>query len=319
MKPFSEKKNRYFCCCRKLINQALLRDGITVEEMRAIVGKSGFNEYNYEFVQALIGKPNQIFADIQLFDEKKGKYFSLNSSSVPYMTTTDETMWLNSLINRPGIEAFLDAPTLSGIKTLLASKTECHQSKYIFDSDACFSEKTIANLRHALSAIDENTVLCYENHTLKEGLIKGRLAPYRVEFSAKLQGFWLIGYDVDSDKMIKMAMDRFTVFGQQAYEANFDLGEKIALSYKTSHITIEIADANTALERAMHVFSEYKRDSFYDRNRDIHIVDIEYYDFDEYDVMKTLLSLGPYAKIVSQGSQKTSMMDILRKQKEMLK
>ena len=69
----------------------------------------------------------------------------------------------------------------------------------------------------------------------------------------------------------------------------------------------------------MHVFSEYKRDSFYDRNRDIHIVDIEYYDFDEYDVMKTLLSLGPYAKIVSQGSQKTSMMDILRKQKEMLK
>jgi predicted DNA-binding transcriptional regulator YafY len=320
MSLFSEKKNRYFGCCQKLINQAVAQNGLTLNEIKETIKQEGFYEYDHEFIQGLIGNANDVFSDIQLLYESKGKYYPVINKEVPVVISALEKQWLRCMLDQNGVDAFLHSALVNRLKKELVNISgNSELAPLFFDSDSCIDDVVRKNLKLIIEALQENSYLTFDNHTLSgEVYSKSRIIPYKVEFSAKLKGFWLIGYEMTVQKMIKVALSRIEILSKNPRNDNIDLEKLSKQLYKREKIRLEIVDVKGALERALHVFSEYKRDSFFDRERNIHVVEIDYNKFDEYDIEKTLFSLGTYVKVIFPEQIRWRMYEAITKQIKML-
>lgn len=83
-------------------------------------------------------------------------------------------------------------------------------------------------------------------------------------------------------------------------------------------ITIELTDIRGAMERCFMSFSSYERSSrFVGYNK--YEVDIYYYTFEEADVIRKIMSLGPYVKIKSPSRVKQIIIDKITKALEFQK
>ena len=66
------------------------------------------------------------------------------------------------------------------------------------------------------------------------------------------------------------------------------------------------------------MFSLNINGQFFDRERNIHVVEIDYNKFDEYDIEKTLFSLGTYVKVIFPEQIRWRMYEAITKQIKML-
>lgn len=70
--------------------------------------------------------------------------------------------------------------------------------------------------------------------------------------------------------------------------------EKLAEEYFTKNI---IPKSKNAHERAFMMFSHLEKTAIYNDEDETYTINIKYYHFDEGDIIKDILSLGPYAEI----------------------
>lgn len=303
MKIFNEKKNKYFAIARKLINRSL-NETTTVEDVKTILSNEGFIEYDYDFKNALIGNASTTFDGMQLFESDGDEITPKVCEPIPVLLTTVEQEWLKTIVSDNRIHNFISENTLSKL---------CNK----LNAENVTSENSSETFQMVLKAIKENLWIVCDNNT-SSGKVYSNIvvAPFKIEFSSYLDTFWLIGYIPADNKLVKMQIERMTINTLVEPTEKLDF-ESISQKYiKSNPIVLELTEERGALERALHMFSSYKKDGFYDSATKVHHLKIQYYSFDEKELIKNIISLGPYVKVIEPQYIVEKIKSILNLQKK---
>jgi hypothetical protein len=304
MKIFNEKKNRFFNTTHTLLNNSI--EGIDRATFDKAFSENGFAEYNYDFVNGLIGKHNLSFEDIQLFEENKNKFYPVIDSKVPIRLTSIEKEWLKSVLQFDGVKMFLNESTIEKLNANLIEEIQIFE-----EVDSIYDSK----IKTIIKAIIESKIITCTYITLYGTVhTESRVIPYKIEYSLRIKSFWLIGYSIDTKTMIKMAVDRIEINALSNYDVDINIKELVEEQKLTEPLVLEIKDQKGSLERALHSFSAYRKNGIYDREKDLHKVNIYYYTFDEYELLKDIISLGCHVKIVEPSSLKEKLLEKTQRQ-----
>lgn len=316
MKLFNEKNNRFFEIARNITNKAVNDGGIAQKEIDRLTTENGFTDYNYEFCQAIAGKKSYVFEDICLLGENGENYFPLIDSTVPARFTRIEIEWLASVLQDENVDAFLSESTLSKLQNNFEGIQPLFKEGEINNKSLTPQIKT--NISFIVKAIDDGKGVICSNTSLRGDVYKDSLVvPYRIEYSAKMSAFWLIGFLPIEDKMVKMAVERMSVQRLTKDPLTINFEKYTQTQRKDTPIVLEIKDEKGALERALHSLSGYKKNGIYDKEQGVHRIRIYYYEFDEYELIQNIISLGAYVKVVGPQSVKAQILGRVRTQQRL--
>ena len=319
MKVFSEKKNRYFSVTHELINKAVKDGGISEKEVNEKLINNGFVDYNWDFSQALVGGKNNKFEDIKLFVNNNGKYNPVFDSPIYTRLTAIELDWLAFILDNANIELFLSEDIIVKLRAKIKNRKSLFDGQWHSSKNQSvtteYTQETRNNIKMIIAAITENKIIECKNETLYgEVFDNSKVIPYKIEYSLRLKAYWLIGYSIKNKKMVKMAIERMKIYGLMENGEITDLQKEIKLQRNTEPLKIEIFDEKGVLERALHSFSGYKKDGVFDRENNIHRLSIYYYEFDEYELIKDIIALGSYVRVISPLSIKEKILGKVKQQ-----
>ena len=147
---------------------------------------------------------------------------------------------------------------------------------------------------------------CYSSPTYRGGSIPQNLdklaLPIRLEYSLKDGRFRVSMYSIDEKRDIMANI--FSMSNIEIYENNtpkFDRKAAIKLIHKDRYskepIILEVVDKRAAMERCFMSFSEMERLSRC-IEEDKYEIKLFYYTFEVEEVIRKILALGPYVKVI---------------------
>jgi RNA-splicing ligase RtcB/predicted DNA-binding transcriptional regulator YafY len=316
MELFDEVKNRYFHIVFTVLNEC--EEGLFREDIVKIVDVEGFEE-------KVIGKDFQTFEGLllneyadsenyNLLKLKEGLYYSNRISEkkppVPVRFTNIEKAWLKNLLKVPDLKLLLrdsaieklnnslkgfDAPAAIEIIEATNKSTPAH----IRDI-----KQYEENFRVLLSAIQMGKPIRYCNTDRLGNEYCGRRAlPLRLEYSIKEGRFRVSMYSLDDNRPIManvFTLSSIEIMENEKVEINREAAIKHLHEnrYSKEPIILEVRDKKSAMERCFMSFSELERSSRC-IEEDRYEMKLFYYTFEEEEIIRKILALGPYVKVIS--------------------
>jgi hypothetical protein len=310
MELFNETKNRYFQIVQDIIN-LMSRKSLTEKDIKELLQEQSFNEPDFEFEAALLNKSRTRDEDLFLIEKDGSVYVPHIKTTIPIRPSAVEKQWLKALTEDEKLELFLKEHTIERLKSKLGNvnnivnnsyieyrntdkvtvKTEEEQEIY----NTCFKRVYEALRGHRFISYS----YCSNNGRLYENM-KGY--PFRIEYSSKNNKFRLSMMPVDMSRPIKMNMDGFkSVEILEAADPQYRKAaiEKISSKMAENPIVLEIEDKHNAIERCFSIFSYYDKEAYYDSEKHRHYMTLFYYEFDERELVRDILSLGSAALVIS--------------------
>ncbi|MBW6409058.1 WYL domain-containing protein [Clostridium weizhouense] len=329
MELFHEYKNKYFHLVFRILN--LAKNGLYKDEVIRLIEKEEYDE-------KIIGKDFKTFEGMLLnqynktdnfnfLEERDGKYYSIlnNKDSIPIKVRFSklEKSWLNGMTKEPVVQALLGKETLEKLEAGLAEvKAGSNQvieftnkGKNDFDVDL---EKLSKDFYTILEGIINEKPILYSNVDKNGNEYNNQLAlPIRIEYSLKDDKFRASLYSLEEKRSI---MVNLHTLKEVKIAQNFNskvkkedviknLKEK---KYSKIPITIELEDIRGAMERCFMSLSSFERNSrIISENK--YEIDIYYYTFEEDEVIRKIMSLGPYVKVKSPSRVRDIVIDNIKK------
>ena len=329
MELFHEYKNKYFHLVFRILN--LAKNGLYKEEIIKLIE-------NEEYDEKIIGKDFKTFEGMLLnqynkvdnfnfLEERDGKYYSIlnNGNSIPLKVRFSklEKSWLSRMIKEPVVQAFLGEETLEKLEAaFIEMKEESNQVieftnkvKNDFEVDL---EKLSKVFYIILEGIINEKPIIYSNVDRNGNEYKNQLAlPIRIEYSLKDDKFRASLYSLEEKrsimvnlhtlKEVKIAQNVTSKIKRE--DVLKKLKEK---KYSEIPITIELEDIRGAMERCFMSFSSFERNSrTISKNK--YEIDIYYYTFEEEEVIRKIMSLGPYVKVKAPNRVRDIVIDKIKK------
>jgi RNA-splicing ligase RtcB/predicted DNA-binding transcriptional regulator YafY len=315
MELFEEVKNRYFHIVFTVLNEC--QAGLSKEDIIKIIDKEDFQEKiigkDFQSFEGLLLNEYEDSENFNLIHNKDGSFTPNNRSTkkppVPVRLSTVEKSWLKNLLAEPALRLFLSDSTIAKLSDRLKDYSCPNINETIeFTNKAILPDikdigKYEENFKTLLKAILEEKVIHYCNTDRFGNEYCGRLAlPIRLEYSHKDGRFRVSMYSLEDNRPI-MA----NVFSMSKIEIDENIkpgiDRKAALSilhnnrYSKEPIVIEVTDKKAAMERCFMSFSELERSSRC-IGEDKYEMRLSYYTFEEEEVIRKILALGPYVKVV---------------------
>ncbi|HOQ38168.1 MAG TPA: WYL domain-containing protein [Acetivibrio sp.] len=329
MELFSEIKNRYFQLMFRIINECA--GGKTKNEIMKIIDEG-------EFEQKVIGKNQESFADLvlnkceadenfNLLTERNGVYYpSVGNSYCPEGSTRDtakkedllplpvrfsmiEKAWLKSLLDKEGIRMVLSKETIDKLQEELQEidtpiRDEYFELTNTIKLPAIPNRETYEeNFRILLNAIIQEKAIRYNNIDKKGNKYSDRLAlPVSIEYSMRDDRFRVSMYLLDENRPIMANI--FTLSDIRIVEEEISIDRETAKrllfeqKYSEEPIVLEVTDKKAAMERCFMCFSGMERTARSLGNNKYEIR-LNYYLFEEENLIRNIISLGPYVKVIS--------------------
>ncbi|AGF57875.1 hypothetical protein B0P06_003815 [Clostridium saccharoperbutylacetonicum] len=329
MELFHEYKNKYFHLVFRILN--LANNGLYKDEIIKIIEKEEYDE-------KVIGKDFKTFEGMLLnqydkkdnfnfLEERDGKYYSIlnNEDRMPLKVRFSklEKSWLNGMLEEPVVQALLGNETLEKLqKALIEIKTGSNKvieftnkGKNDFEVDL---EKISKNFYTILEGIIEERPILYSNVDKNGNEYKNQLAlPIRIEYSLKDDKFRASLYSLEEQRPImvnlhtleKVEIEQKVNSKIRREEVLKKLKEK---KYCEIPITIELEDIRGAMERCFMSFSSFERNSR-SISENKYEIDIYYYTFEEDEVLRKIISLGPYVRVKSPDSVREIIIDKIKR------
>ena len=329
MELFSEIKNRYFQLMFRIINECAI--GKTKSEIMKIIDEG-------EFEQKVIGKNQESFADLvlnkcepdenlNLLTEKDGKYYPsigcadesqgtrgdsakrIDRLPLPVRFSIIEKAWLKALLDREGVRMVLSRETIDKLQRELADMDTPIREKYFELTNTIRlpeiknQEAYEENFRVILNAIMQEKPIRYNNIDKKGNIYSNRLAlPVSIEYSMRDGRFRISMYLLDENRPIMANI--FTLSDIRIVDEEGDIDRETAKrllfeqKYSEEPIVLEVTDKKAAMERCFMCFSGMERTarSLGDNKYEIRL---NYYLFEEENLIRNIISLGPYVKVIS--------------------
>ena len=313
MELFDEVKNRYFHIVFRVLSEC--RDGLSKKDIIKIIDEE-------EFQEKVIGKDFQTFEGLllneyeenenyNLIKEKSGLFYPAieadKKASVPVRFTNIEKAWLKNLLEEPSVSIILRKDTIDKLKEALKN-FQCPNTSQLIET----TNKSILpelkqyedNFRILLKSIMEEKSIRYCNTDRNGNEYCGmRALPLRLEYSLKDSRFRVSMYSLDDNRHIManvFTMSSIEIEENKCLAISRDEAIKLLREnrYSKEPIILEVTDKRAAMERCFMSFSGMERSS-----RCIELgkyeIKLFYYTFEEEEVIRKILALGPYAKVIS--------------------
>ncbi|TYQ15545.1 UNVERIFIED_CONTAM: WYL domain-containing protein [Acetivibrio alkalicellulosi] len=315
MELFNEVKNRYFQLVFKIINECA--NGKAKDEILKIIDDG-------EFEQKVIGKNNQTFEDIVLnkckkdenlglLIEKEGAFYpsfeGTKELPLPVRFTVIEKAWLKALLKKDGVRMILSNETFEKLQKELEDFDTPIRDEYFEMTNKIelpeISDREVyhKNFKIIMDALLKEKPIRYNNTDKNGNLYSNKLAvPVSIEYSMRDGRFRVSMYSIDDKRPIMANI--FTLSDVKIVDEDVEIDRQTAKNilfeqkYSEEPIVLEVIDKKNAMERCFMCFSGMER-SARQINKDKYEIQLYYYLFDEENLIRNIISLGPYVKVIS--------------------
>ncbi len=323
MKLFNEYKNKYIAHTIDLINRFHAGYSYTKNEIADSFMQNCFNEPVYGYIDALLNRNKEADANFELlfFDKNQQAHTQLEGY-IPVRPLNIELVWLSNLLKDERIRLFLEQDVIDKLQTNLINMDQksLDFSKH-FDIRNNYSDKDdykaadyINNFKIILNAIDKKSVIQYSNIALDDRKYENcRAIPFRIEYSTLENRFRVSMYSMAESRAIKANISRLynvSDIEEQTNNDNRDIIESIESKKASEPLVIAIKDEKNVIERCFSLFSYFVRKA-YVREDGVYILEVSYYEFDKDEVIRSVLSLGASAMVISPAHIRQAIKDRL--------
>lgn len=316
MELFNKYKNKNFTYLTNYINSCLSDEDYALSADELARQLSGTSQSTFEeFIQAIINRADSSRNfNATLLYEKEEHLQPIRAVHVPIRATIAEKAWLYYILQSSKSDLFIDTDLKSGLINALSKDMDLSdyplQTSYVDIRE--FSEynrlritpEFISRFRLIVKAIKEHRQLTVTNHSFSGQTYPDQIVyPYKLEYSSQFDSFSLSCYPLDVKRPVKMNLSNISSVEPGNPIAEYDdfiadFEKQLADTKVKQPIQIEILNQNEAYDRCTYLFSSY--DTYcYDKGNDRLIMNIYYYRFQKDEIVRNILFLGHYVKVIS--------------------
>lgn len=324
MDLFHEYKNKYFDLVNFLLN--LSRKGLTKEEIIKIVKDEEFDEKlitkDFKTFEGMILNEYNNEDNLNILKIKDNKYYPAIYSNTPLKNRfcKIEKSWIKDLINNEYAKQLLGEETVEKLKVSLENSSEVITDNVdITNKSLSTSNKEIDRNKFftILSAILENKLIKYTSVDKNNVVYENKLAyPIRIEYSLKDDKFRLSTYCLSEERPVLLLLTNIKSI--EIIDNNYNIKREDMLNklkekkYVKEPIVLEVRDENSAMERFFMSFSSYETYSkVIGENK--YEINLYYYSFQEDEIIRKIISLGPYIVVKSPGKVVDKIICIIKR------
>ena len=246
--------------------------------------------------------------------ETDGEKFLTNrtDSRVPMCLSETERIYLKSILHSKYSKLFLSDDEISQLDSSLKDVPYIPIDEYVVSSPArseSFFTKQADKLRQLLLAIKENREISYSNKTREKTYTDRHGYPVKIEYSVLYDVLQLSLWSSDEHRPVKLNIHSMYDIKEtkSIWKEKKSPAEMLETKRCKEPIIAEISDDINTLERANILFSMF--DTKIAENGEKYQLEIGYYEYEKDEVIKNLISFGPYVKVVSPSEMVDSMME----------
>ena len=316
MELFNKYKNKNFAFITNYINSCLNDDSLalTEDELREQLSgasQSSFEEFLLDLTNAY---DNSESYNADILYRHDDFMIPLRQIPIPVRASLTEKAWLYYILQNSKSDLFLEPATKQ--KLILALENEIDQSRFPIkseyidirllspDNKLSVTNEVLTNFKTIVSAIKQHRRLFVTNTTFSGQIYKNQeVYPYKLEYSVQFDSFSLSCYPLDTKRPVKMNLANLSAvkMGDEIVEYNqflSDFEKQLKNTKEKIPVSIEIRNQAEAYDRCAYLFSSY--DTFcYDKGNDTLLMSIYYYRFQKDEIIRNILFLGHYVKVVS--------------------
>ena len=284
---FSEVYGTYYNIVADILGKAA-SDGLTLEQLKRIVYKEGYEESGLELLPALTDERWTLL-------NKELKTPLRHKPSMPL--TLLQKQWLKAVLLDERVRLFFTDDELANEEKALEDVEPLYRlEQFVFfdrfvDGDAYKSARYRENFRQILCAIKEHTAIDASYRTNKDNVIVWtNLVPITLEYSAKDDKFRLQG--MAGSRHVTLNLGKIiTVELGEPLEKELPL-----ISASQEKMVLELVDERHTMMRALMHFSDLAKET--EKLDDTHYLLTVFYDkSDETEMVYRVLSFGPTMKV----------------------
>ena len=316
MELFNKYKNKNFTYHTNYINGCLSDEGYALSAEELSNQLSGSSQSTFEeFVQAIVNRADSSANyNATLLYENDNRLQPIRTVHVPIRATIAEKAWLYYVLQNSKSDLFINHDLKEIILTALSKDMDLLdyplQTDYVDirefsnTNQLNVTPELISKFRLIVKAIKEHRQLTVTNISFSGQAYPNQVIyPYKLEYSSQFDSFSLSCYPLDVKRPVKMNLSNLSsveignvINNYEYFTTEFE--KQLADTKVKKPIQIEIINQNEAYDRCTYLFSSY--DTYcYDKGDDKLIMNIYYYRFQKDEIVRNILFLGHYVKVIS--------------------
>lgn len=239
-----------------------------------------------------------------LFDITPDKSFrSRTGVPIPTCFSVIERIYIKSMVKSKYGKLFLSSKEAEEIIASLGDVPDVPINDYLVSLPSRtynYNDKYISNFRFLLMAIKENKEISYSNKTKTAVHENKQGYPIRIEYSALYDLFQLSLWSSEENRPVKINIHSMydISFTGNIWSEKKSPVEMMMTKRCNEPAVIEFNAENNTLERVNILFSMYNTETEQLGNG-TYRKKLYYYYFDEDEIINSILSFGPYVKVIS--------------------
>lgn len=319
MKLLNKFENFYY----EVITKMLYEPPMNEKEARKFIEDNIDIKVDFKIVNNLLSKKEESKCWLFSYNEANSKFYPVVKKEMPIILNSIELDALNNIIDMDISEGFLKESTINNIKKNLKSRKpgwsidNIKYKRQYSDGDKNNIDEINLKLKILLKAIRKKCAIKCDNITRKNIIYKDQqIFPLKIEYSTINDKFRLYCFKIEDNqkKYIKM-----NISGLENLKLEEDIIREKDKEFiqnnieNTKKVVLYVDPEKHVLERCFRLFSFYERQASYDRRNNRYILEINYYIYDETDVIKNILSLGSRVVVKSPDDIKQTILSRVKK------
>lgn len=317
---FDTFKNSFFKSITRIILDLQQGKEHTPVTVRKIIAEDLFNYENrsldkmVDFVFPTRNGKNVETAGI--FELKNDKYSLSEPEAMPIVATTQEYRWLYMMLSDPLITPHIsESLRLKLLLELEKRQLYCYYDKYWVRRRLYYEEADRSLIADKLSkirmAIEERCNLSY-SYRNKQEVIKAVCEPYNIEYSPRMDKYWLLALVEDANGPKRLKMPLTNLFGLQVsptkskFTAEQITEELERIKKSTPPIILRLnlvandseEKRKNTIERTMSLFALWKSSLKYEPDGICELT-IGYYREDRQEILRDIISMGSLVTVIA--------------------
>lgn len=303
MELFNGLKNKYFTALTEIIYEIKKNGAITQMKFKEKLFPTN-SEYNVTLLKELLNDSN-IF-EIENAGKPDDNKISLKiNNTIPISPNMAERIWLLTALESDAALIFFTNDEREKLCSILRKQCEPMNADFFADTEYKMpSPKRTEHICLILKAIHENKKIYYNYQDKKRVRYHGITTPIKIEYSKTNGTFYLSHRPDDQNRPIKSYLNWISEIKILDETADipkiFNAVEERKVSQELKFDVIDPENKYGAADRAKILFSRYTR-LITETENCVHF-SIEYYTFQEKELIEAIMLFGPRIKVISPQS-----------------
>ena len=256
------------------------------------------------------------------FDEA-GRATPLVRGEIPFLPTRLELSFLKSLLTDEALRFLLPEPLRQKLAARLAGVPPLVPAGAI--EEQCDKGDDLAALQPKLAlywqALTQQRQIYYTNIDRASRRHQSVASPCRLEYDAATHRVRAIVYLAEEHRAIKLnfrSLREITCLAEKI-PAGTEAAFQAFLKSRARKVTLALTPKYNATARTFALFAPYDKEASYDEETGRYTLRIHYYDFDEEEITRQILTLGSAACVLSPAPFRAKIIARLKSEWELLK